>query len=51
VQIRKTHNPSVPGRVQAGLFLRFDTRAHVRLDNLSCTRYSLSTLTTIDVGC
>jgi len=31
--------------------VRFDKRAHVRLYNLSCTRYNLSTPTTIDFGC
>jgi hypothetical protein len=31
--------------------VRFDKRAHVRLYNLSCTRYNLSTPTTIDLGC
>ena len=31
--------------------VRFDKRAHVRLYNLSCTRYNLSTPSTIDVGC
>ena len=31
--------------------VRFDKRAHVRLYNLSCTRYNLSTPTTIDSGC
>ena len=31
--------------------VRFDKRAHVRLYTLSCTRYNLSTPTTIDFGC
>jgi hypothetical protein len=31
--------------------VRFDKRVHVRLYNLSCTRYNLSTPTTIDFGC
>lgn len=31
--------------------VRFDKRAHVRLYNLSCTRYNLSTPTMIDLGC
>lgn len=31
--------------------VRFDKRAHVRLYNLSCTRYNLATPTTIDFGC
>jgi hypothetical protein len=31
--------------------VRFDKHAHVRLYNLSCTRYNLSTPTTIDFGC
>jgi hypothetical protein len=31
--------------------VRFDKRAHVRLYNLSCTRYNLSTPTTVDFGC
>jgi hypothetical protein len=31
--------------------VRFDKHAHVRLYNLSCTRYNLSTPTMIDSGC
>ena len=31
--------------------VRFDKRVHVQLYNLSCTRYNLSTPTTIDFGC
>jgi len=31
--------------------VRFDKHAHVRLYNLSCTRYNLSTPSTIDSGC